>query len=429
MMASKDLVDDFLIAAVNENEEQAIMILDTNKEIPYSNIYAAAILGEIETVQDMLSRDAALAVTPGGPEFWEPLHYLSFSCFLKKPQSRERFLQTAKILLEHGANPNAFHLQKDDPYERKLSSLYGAVGIAGNAAVGKVLLDAGANPNDGESLYHSAELTSHDCLDLLYQYGVDIHASPALFRKLDFDDYAGVKWFVEHGADLEQSLGDHGTPLHWAVFRGRSSSIIELLLKHGAQVNAKRPDGKTAYTLAVRYGQTELADILLQYGANTDVHKIDSFFGAYAAANEPEILDMMKNEPALLTSLSHHDLFMLLQFAEMNNSGAVSLMLKTGFDSHTKKEEGTALHIAAWFGHLETVKVLIASGASLTMKNAYGGTPLGSAIHGSLHHRSQRNESHASVVEALLQAGSPIPEKASGSKEVIEILCRYGAFK
>lgn len=427
MASKKDRLFDFLTAAVSGNADKAEMILVANKELPQSSIYAAVVTGEVEIVQEMLKQDTSHATKPGGPEYWEPILYLSFSCFLKNPPHNERFVQTAKLLLAHGANANAYTLQKDDSYNRKLSSLYGVIGIAGNAEVAKVLLEAGADPNDGESLYHAAELPRHECLDVLVQYGVDINATPALFRKLDFEDYDGVKWFLAHGADLDLTLGEGATPLHWAVYRGRSSSIVELLLKHGAQVDAKRSDGKTAYRLAVRYGDKEVADLLRKYGAVNDTDPIDWLFCAYAAANKPEVLNILQHTPSLLSSLSDDDRNMLLEFAELNRAAAVNLMLETGFYSSTHKAVGTALHIAAWFGHIETVQVLIAHGASLTSKNAYGGTPLGSAIHGSIHCLSARKGTHAAVVESLIQAGSPIPEEAAGSKEVNEILHRYGA--
>jgi ankyrin repeat protein/DNA-binding transcriptional MerR regulator len=429
MEAKRDWVNEFLSAAVNGYEEKTKTILAANKDIPASSIYAAVVLGEVEIVQKMLIRDTTLALKQGGPENWEPLLYLCFSCFLKNPQYSERFVQTAKLLLDHGANENAIYIQKGDPYERKLSALYGVVGVAGNAKVAKVLLEAGANPNDGESLYHAAELPSHECLELLYQYGVDINATPAIFRKLDFDDYIGVKWFLEHGADPDQKLGNNDTPLHWAVYRGRSTSIIELLIKHGAQVDAKRPDGKTAFMLAVRYGQTDLAYLLHKHGAATDVDSINSLFGAYATVNEPEVQNIIKKEPSLLSSLSDQDRMMLIEFAELNKAEAVNLMLETGFDSSIKKEAGTALHFAAWHAHIETVRVLITHGASLTSTNLYGGTPLDSAIHGSIHCLSTQKGAHTAVVEALIQAGAVLPEKAWGSKAVYEVLCRYGALE
>lgn len=425
MDTNQEPLYEFLAAAISGNEEQAGNILSADQELPKSSIYAAAALGEAGIIQDMLMQDASLAMKPGGPEQWEPLLYLSFSCFLADPRNNERFAQSAKLLLDYGANANAFILPKDDPCERKLSALYGAAGVAGNAAVAQVLLEAGADPNDGESLYHAAESSRHECLELLYRYGADVNATPALFRKLDFEDVDGVKWFVEHGADLNLTLGDNGTPLHWAVSRGRSSSIIELLLKHGAQINARRPDGKTAYMLAVRYGQRDLADMLGRHGARTDVDSLDRLFGAYAAADKQAVLEMVKNEPSLLASLSDDDRMMILEFAELNKAEAVNLMLETGFDSSIEREEGTALHIAAWHGHFETVRALVAHGASLKVTNSYGGTPLDSAIHGSIY--SLRTGGHAAVVEALIQAGAAVPEKAEGSRDVRQVLCRYGA--
>ncbi|PZM65264.1 hypothetical protein DOE73_13000 [Paenibacillus dendritiformis] len=425
MDAKQEPLYQFLAAAISGNEEQARAILAANRQLPKSSIYAAAAAGEADIIQDMLMQDASLATEPGGPEQWEPLLYLSFSCLLADPQYNERFAQSAKLLLDYGANANAFIVPKDDPCQRKLSALYGAAGAAGNAAVAQVLLEAGADPNDGESLYHAAEASGHEGLELLYRYGADVNATPALFRKLDFEDVDGVQWFVDHGADLNQTLGDNGTPLHWAVVRGRSCSIVELLLNHGAPVNARRADGKTAYMLAVRYGQQELAVTLARHGAWTDVDPIDRLFGSYAAADKQAVLGMLNNEPSLLASLSDDDKMMLLEFAELDKAEAVKLMLETGFDSSIRREEGAALHIAAWHGHIGTVRALIMYGASLKLANSYGGTPLESAIHGSIH--SLRTGGHAAVVEALIQAGAAVPEKAEGSRDVRQVLCRYGA--
>lgn len=429
METNKDWLNEFLTAAVSSNQEKDRTILAANKEISQSSIHAAAVLGEIEIVRDMLMQDVTLAKQKGGPENGEPLLYLCFSCFLKNSQNNEKFEDTAKILLEHGADPNAYFVQKGDPDKRKLSALYAVIGMAGNASVAKILLEAGANPNDGESLYHAAELPSHECMELLYQYGVDINSTPALFRKLDFDDYFGVKWFLDHGSDPNLTFGEHGTPLHWAVIRGRSPSIIELLIKSGTKVNTKRSDGKTAYMLATRYGRTELVEVLRANGAATNVDSIDNFFGACAVSNKEAVKQILQNEPDLLSTIANNDLKMLLEFAEINNAEAINLMLESGFDSSLEKEEGTALHIAAWFGHIETVRVLIAHGTSLSKLNTFGGSPLDSAIHGSIHSPIQRKGSYAAVVDALIKAGATVPKKSSGSKEVYEVLCRYGALK
>lgn len=300
--------------------------------------------------------------------------------------------------------------------------------MAGHMEVGRALLAAGAEPNDGETLYHAAELSRNDCLDLLHAYGADVNATPALFRKLDYDDEAGVGWFLEHGADLTRTLGEQrNTPLHWAVYRGRSLPIIELLLKHGAEVNARRSDGKTAYVLAVRFGEASTADLLLRHGAIREAGPIDRFLGACAAADEQRVRAMLEENPALPASLTPDDREMLLEFAERGWPDAIRLMLEAGFDKETSREEGTALHIAAWFGHLDTVRVLLDAGASVSVHNGYGGTPLDSAIHGSMHCNGSHPMRHAAVVEALIQAGAEVPAKAEGSREVYELLLMHGA--
>ncbi|WP_164545450.1 ankyrin repeat domain-containing protein [Paenibacillus albus] len=428
MEANRNWEHEFLEAVIQGREDKAKTILAANKQLSVSSIYVAAALGDADHVRSLLASDSQAARKPGGPEQWEPLLYMSFSCFMKHREYSDRFVQTALVLLEHGADPNAFCLQKDDPYGRKLSALYGVIGAAGNVPVAKVLLEAGANPNDGESLYHAAEWPALDGLELLYQYGGDIGATPAIFfHKLDFEDEAGVKWFLEHGAGPNQVFCDYGTTLHWAVYRGRSASIIELLLNYGVDVNALRPDGKTAYMLAVRYGLTEIADLLSKHGASTEAGETDRLFGAYANVDEQAVRSILEKQPALLGSLSEKDKMMIIEFAELNMADSVKLMLKSGFDSSVSKEPGTALHFATWHGNVETVRVLVEHGASLIALNAYGGTPLGSATHGSIHRLHARPGAHAEVVEVLIKAGAVVPEVAGGSKEVNEVLCKYGA--
>ncbi|MEC0208863.1 ankyrin repeat domain-containing protein [Paenibacillus ehimensis] len=428
MQTNRDWADEFLQAALEGNEATARAILAAHPGLTKTSIYTAAAAGDADAVAAHLKRNPASAVKPGGPFQAEPLLYLCFSWLLRDAEKSRSFAQAAQMLLAGGANPNAFMVDPDDPYERKLPVLYGALGMAGHMEVGRALLAAGAEPNDGETLYHAAELSRNDCLDLLHEYGVDVNATPALFRKLDYDDEAGVRWFLEHGADLALTLGEQrNTALHWAVYRGRSQAIVELLLKHGAEVNARRTDGKTAYVLAVRFGETSTAALLLRHGAIREAGSIDQFLGACAAADEQRIRAMLEEDPALLSALTADDREMLLEFAERGRADAVRLMLEAGFDKETSREEGTALHIAAWFGHLDTVRVLLAGGASVSVQNGYGGTPLESAIHGSMHCNGSHPMQHAAVVEALIQAGAVVPAKAEGSRDVYEILLMHGA--
>ena len=57
-----------------------------------------------------------------------------------------------------------------------MSALYGAAGIRHDPELTQALLEAGADPNDGESVYHSTEAESPDCLRILLEHGAEQRA-------------------------------------------------------------------------------------------------------------------------------------------------------------------------------------------------------------------------------------------------------------
>ena len=57
--------------------------------------------------------------------------------------------------------------------------------------------------------------------------------------------------------------------LHWATQKGYST-IIEILLKNGANVNARDKFKQTPLHLAILHGHSTIVEILLQNGANVN---------------------------------------------------------------------------------------------------------------------------------------------------------------
>jgi ankyrin repeat protein len=81
--------------------------------------------------------------TPGGPRNWAPILYVCHSVYGSA--------DAARALLARGADPNAtFENEYGD-----MSALYGAAGVLHDPELTRALLEAGANPDDGESVYHS----------------------------------------------------------------------------------------------------------------------------------------------------------------------------------------------------------------------------------------------------------------------------------
>lgn len=72
-----------------------------------------------------------------------------------------------------------------------------------------------------------------------------------------------VQLLLEHGAEINTG---GWTPLHYAVFGG-DGSIVGLVIKKGAKLDARAPNGQTALMLARKLGHTDIADFLRKEGA------------------------------------------------------------------------------------------------------------------------------------------------------------------
>jgi hypothetical protein len=73
-----------------------------------ANLYTTAATGELEAARDLLADDPAAASRVGGPYRWEPLLYLTYA---RLPLNAGRSpLAVARLLLEHGSDPNAGYL-------------------------------------------------------------------------------------------------------------------------------------------------------------------------------------------------------------------------------------------------------------------------------------------------------------------------------
>ncbi|MEO5724645.1 MAG: hypothetical protein ABIQ39_03250 [Ilumatobacteraceae bacterium] len=92
-----------------ERRQQAVTMLAEHREAGRSNIYTAALVGDVETVRQFLAADPTAAVTAGGPFRWEPLMYLAYA--RHDPHiDGDSVTATATALLDAGADPNAGYL-------------------------------------------------------------------------------------------------------------------------------------------------------------------------------------------------------------------------------------------------------------------------------------------------------------------------------
>ncbi len=441
-----DDVRRFLVAVRDGRIGDARDLLAAAPDLPRRSAHVAAAIGDAQALAEQLQREAARATAPDA-DGWHPLIDLCRSRWhALDSASAGGSLACLRLLLDHGADPSAFAPDPNEPSWR-LPALYEAC-MSDNVPVVAMLLERGADPNDGESLYHAAQHGRRACLELLLEHGADVSGRHGLWNNTplyflaghrDADPLAatatgGMRWLLEHGADPNvPSLPSGETPLHRVVVE-RSTGVIDLLLDHGADARLPRADGRTAYAIAVRSGNVAAARLLEQRGAATALTPADAFLGACMRADEPAARGMLAERPGLMDELDPADRAAVGLAAARGNAAAVRLMAALGFDATRETHEGTPLHRAAWRGHAEAVRALLELGAPVNARDAtYGSSALGWAAHGAGHFRNHGD--FIATIDALLDAGATfeaavnrwgVPAAAFAPPEVAEHLRRRG---
>lgn len=331
-------------------------------------------------------------------------------------------LDTVRLLLDRGADPNAFELFDSEDGNSKLPALYWAC-EHNYVPVVRLLLERGANPNDGESTYHSAQHGHLECLELLLAHGADISSrhphwrnTPLYFLAGHTDDdggqapwLRGLRWLLDHGADPNvPSSARAETPLHALVRSSRTVAAATAVLDHGALVDQPRADGQTPYAIAVPSGNDAVAALLRSRGAAASgLTTVDDLVGACMRADEAAARTIVASNPEILQRFTDEDRGLFAKAAGENRAAALRLMAALGFDLTWEGDDGgTPLHHAAWLGRRDLVALLLGLGAPVNVRDrTYGSSPIAWAAHGSTNCRGA-DDDYCAVVELLVAAGS-----------------------
>jgi ankyrin repeat protein len=138
---------------------------------------------------------------------------------------------------------------------------------------------------------------------------------------------------------------------------------------------------------------------------------------------------LLSTHPGLAGKLSTEDRRQVAHAARNNNVAAVRLMLAAGLPVDALgQHRATPLHWASFHGNADMAREILRHNPPLEVTDAdFKGTPLGWAIHGSVHGWYCETGDYAGTVEALLNAGAKVPPKANdGSEAVRAVLRRHG---
>jgi len=400
------LVTRFIDAATSDLRRARDLLAD-HPELRGAGFYVALVLGEWQWVAQAIEADPELATRKSGPDMVEPLVYAGFSRFghVQAPEAADLAL-TVRLLLNHGADPDTAFQSEDGP----LSCLYAACGLNGNVEITRLLLEAGADPDDGESLYHSMEQRDFACMKLLLDHGAKVIG---LKHMLDRESPDGLRLLLDAGGDPNETNPEGDTALHWAVRRNRSPAIVGILLDAGADIDAVRQDGRTAYALAVVSGQAAVAELLAARGADTRLSAIDAVVAGQGGEVPRE------------SALSPENARLLTHLAESGNLAKVEALLKAGVPVDARGDGGiTALHYACWRGNASMIKLLLGYGAPLDpTDNIYKATPGGYLHHGSTN---CGEGDYAESARLLIAAGVREWTEPSGNPAMDTVLREHG---
>ncbi|HEV2495655.1 MAG TPA: ankyrin repeat domain-containing protein [Terriglobia bacterium] len=179
-----------------------------------------------------------------------------------------------KFLLDHGANPSAQSPSLFGPM-----TPLGEAAYVGDDAVIKMLLERGADAKGAGFNPLSYAMLSHSthCVDLLI--GSVSHGDMNVAMFLDappLGDAQDLRLLLDHGADAN-AKDPEGHPIILLASASDALPVeaVKTLIARGADVNAKGPKGETALDFAKARGQTPLVDLLLQAGAQPGAASAD----------------------------------------------------------------------------------------------------------------------------------------------------------
>jgi len=467
--------DDLLEAARSGNEEKLLALLtplnvnchasDGRKSTP---LHLAAGYNRTRIVQLLLTHGADVhAKDKGG---LVPLHNAcSYGHF-----------EVTELLITHGANVNAMDLWQFTPLHEAASK--------SRTEVCSLLLSHGADPTLLNCHSKSAidvapnrelqerlgsEFKGHCLLDSCRQ------GDPQRLKKfltaevINFKQpYTGdsalhcavaspfpkrkslAETLCRKGCNLNDKNKEFLTPLHLATDKSHYD-VMELLLKHGAKVNALDSLGQTCLHRAGREGNVQACRILLTFGVDASIVSLQGFTAAQLST-EP-VGKILAEEPAaggidieyqLLEASKAGDLELVKKIVNLhphivncrdldgrhstplhfaagyNRVGVVEFLLNNGADVHAKDKGGLVpLHNACSYGHYEVTELLVKHGATVNVSDLWKFTPL--------HEAAAKGKYE--IVKLLLKHGADASKKnrdghtpldlvKEGDQDVVDLL-------
>lgn len=384
--------------AVQSNKSESVKILiHHNANIDfhvkgYTSLQSAASYGRLEIAEYLLNKGAKINYDPNskGTPLYIAIH--------------QKKTDIAKLLLKKGADVNVVDKQK-----KKIP----LVASINNSELAKLLVENGANVNP--------EIAKGEM-------------SP-LRKAINLENDELVQYLLENKAN--PNIPGQKNPLIEAIERKDKLNYIELLLKHGADVN--KPEEytlkRTPLITATIKDNTKVAEILLKAGAKVNQCDADGATVLHYGVDRGSNIDLIKKlitagaDVNMCNNLNESPLSLLTPYKD-NYEDIMKILIENGANINSQNKFGSTilLNVLQKTGYrlIRPVTYLVEKGADINIVATKDKiTPL---------HRTIKND-HQEVAIYLIAKGARQQPNANGDlpfhyvyhdKELLDVILKQG---
>jgi ankyrin repeat protein len=249
-------------------------------------------------------------------------------------------VRAVRALLKRGVSPNCF----DDAGYTPLIHACMALRTVAREEIVKLLLAHGAKPglrggHDGvcppPALHEAAESGNQTIVRLLLRRGANPNEvwcdKTALCAAVQQGHYEVCKMLLAAGARTARRPDDGWTPLHWIGRAPNGARICQLLIKHGARVNA-RAGGYGPLLTAASWGDLKAVRVLVAAGAKVNAATSDGMTPLMAAAmiGKLDLVQFLLAKGADLNALDERNRTALSVAQDGGHEAIVELLRRAG---------------------------------------------------------------------------------------------------
>ena len=243
---------------------------------------------------------------------------------------------------------------------------------------------------------------------------------------------------ITHPKYVNALGGQYRFPLLAAVIQGHVE-VAELLLKHGAYIDAREPTGKTILLMAISQlksndNLSDVVEFLLTHGANVNARD-KTFASSLHRAEEyyctRQVVTILLKHGADVNSQDNDSKTPLHRLLENgiyndNDSDRISLLLEHGGDvNRLDRHNQTPFLLAIKSGWFRTARILFEHGADANVENYQGMTPLHILSKSGIKHEGNVLDH----VLLLLKHGAEVDKRDKRNRTPLHLAIRRNRFR